>query len=378
MRIKSSTILVGLLFLFLISCEEKTGIMEQPEVFSIQEVSIPRKISVSRVKTYSIAFKVTHPEGIDAVDSVSVTFLGSDKSTQLLNIGLYDDGGNNHPNDRDVIAKDGIYTNIFQSDSLVFPLGAVFIRATAIDKYQQQLQTDLIESLSLLNAPPVLVSISAPDTLPSGSSTMLFSVTVQDSNDIDDIDRVIMKLRTQSLTIFSTDLDLLNSPALDTALFGAYFDSSFAEERIGNYELEFQAVDISGDSSNISSQTIYLENTAPEIFNISLRDTIQRPSSGFDTLHVKISANDAQGLSDILSVGFIPLLVGGDTLGFQPMFDDGNQSDHGDDTANDGRYSTIVRIEPQNQPGTYIFNFSAEDKVGNTSIVLSDTIEVLQ
>ncbi|NIW79347.1 MAG: hypothetical protein GWN16_07745, partial [Calditrichae bacterium] len=93
------------------------------------------------VKTYSVSFKVTHPAGVDAVDSVSVTFVGSDQSTELLTIGLYDDGSIDHPGDDDVIAKDGIFTNTFLSDSTAFPVGDVFIKATAIDENQQQLQT---------------------------------------------------------------------------------------------------------------------------------------------------------------------------------------------------------------------------------------------
>jgi len=366
-----------LLLIVLTSCEERKGIVDQPQVFSIQPVSVPSRLNISRIKAYSISFKVTHPNGVDAIGNVSAIFFGSNQFDSLLTIDLYDDGGVNNPGDTDVIARDGIFTNTFLSDSMVFPLGIIYIKASVLDNAQRELQTDFIPCISLFNKAPVLVSLSAPDTLPSGSPPVLFSVMVQDSNGIEDVPSVTLRLKQQNLTVFSTELNSLSITAVDSGLYGAYFDSTFAAERIGDYRLEFQAVDLSEDSSNALTQAIYLENTAPEVFGISMRNTIQRPTSGVDTLHVKISANDSQGLSDILSVGFIAILVGGDTSSFLPMLDDGDTPSNGDDLANDGRYSTIIQIQPQNQTGTYIFEFSSDDKVGNTSVVSTDTLEVL-
>lgn len=360
----SFLILTAFSIMLLTGCEEKRGIMEQPEVFSIQPVSVPQKISVSRIKTYSVAFKVTHPEGVNAVDSVLVTFFGGDQATPLLTIGLYDDGGVNHPGDGDVIAGDGIYANTFESDSLIFPLGPVFVRATAIDQNEREIRTDLIKSLSLLNAPPVLVSASVPDTLPSGSPTVLFAVTVQDSNDVDDLDEVILSLKQQGLTIFSIELDLVSSSAVDTALYGAFFDSSFAAERIGDYELAFQAVDLSDDSSNILSQTIFLENTPPVLFDPELPDTLSRQTGN---LLVQISTRDPQGMTDVDSVYFqsrkpdSTLAAGGFRF---ILFDDGN---NGDPVAGDGQFSWNVTIPSDADLGTYTYMFRARDKVGNLS-----------
>lgn len=366
-----------LLLVILTSCEEKKGIVNQPEAYSIQSVSVPSRINISRIRTYSISFKVTHPNGVDAIAGVSTTIFASNQSDILFSTDLYDDGGVNNPGDMDVIARDGIFTNTFLSDSMIFLLGTIFIRATVIDNTQQELQTDFIPCTALFNKAPVLVALSAPDTLPSGSPPVLFSVMVQDSNGIEDVPSVILRLKQQDLTIFSTELGSLNTIAGDSGLYGGYFDSTFAAERIGDYQLEFQAVDLSRDSSDVSPHSIYLENTAPKVFDISMKNTIQRPSTGADTLHVKISANDSQGLSDILSVGFVAILVGGDTSSFLPMLDDGDTPSNGDNLANDGRYSTIIQIQPQNQTGTYIFEFSSDDKVGNTSTVLRDTLEVL-
>ncbi|NIW79348.1 MAG: hypothetical protein GWN16_07750, partial [Calditrichae bacterium] len=83
---------------------------------------------------------------------------------------------------------------------------------------------------------------------------------MQDSNGIDDLKELILTLRKGGtlITTYPDTLELITSPAPDTVLFGAFFDSSFAAERIGDYELEFQAVDLSDDSSQILAKAIYL------------------------------------------------------------------------------------------------------------------------
>jgi hypothetical protein len=371
-------LLPGVLLLFLSSCEEKTGIMEQPVSFSIQPVSVPARISVSKVKTYSISFRVTHPEGLDAIDSVWATFLGSNQSIELETIALFDDGSIDYPADGDVIAKDGVFTNTFQSDSTVFPLGDVFIQATALDKNQQQRQTNFIESRSLLNAPPVLAMASVPDTLPSGSPTLLFSVTVQDSNDIDDVTGVFLRLKRGGSTITTTPLSMVNSTAADSGTYGAFFDSSFAAEREGDYDLEFQAVDLSGDSSQVLIKTIYLENKAPEIFNLQMVDSLQLPPQGqFNVTVLRVQANDPQGLTDVDSVYFNSFLPNDSAATNNPfkMFDDGTS---GDSTANDGTYSLTIQIGSNSSTGWYRFYFYARDKVGQLTTGPVDSINVYQ
>jgi hypothetical protein len=373
MHSKVFLIITIVFFLAIISCSEKMGVMEQEETFTVKAASIPARINVSQTKTYNIAFKVTHPGGIQAITSVSATFFSSNQIDELLSINLYDDGRVNNLNDGDVIAKDGIFTNTFQSDSAIFPLGPIFIKATVIDNQQQQLQTDFISSLSLLNAPPVLVSVSTPDTLPSGSSTVLFSVTVQDSNQIDDISDVRLKLKKQNLTIFTNSLSLINSIAPDTALFGAFIDSSFATERIGDYQLEFQAIDLSGDSSNNLFKSIYLENLPPIISNIELPDTVRRPTLGADTIVVSGRVEDPQSLNDIETVFFDIYRIGGDTTGIE-LFDDGDLINHRDLNANDGIYTRGLLVTSQSVAAKFYLIFQAKDKVDNYSGTVIDSM----
>lgn len=368
--------LMALTFLLLIfSCKEEVVPPEMAPDFAIEAFNVPLRLNVAKPRVYNIAFRVTHPEGVSAIGEVTITFLGSDQATQLLQLPLYDDGGFIH-DDRDIIAGDGIFSNYFISDSLVFPLGDVYMQVRAVDNAQNSIQTDLIGALALLNAAPKVVSAVAPDTLFSGSPPLFFSVAVQDSNDVEDITGVVMRLKRGGNEIDSYSLEFQSKTAADSGIFGAFFDSTFAAERDSFYTLEFQAVDFSDDVSDVLAKTIFLENIAPVIFNVSMRDTLQRPSTGVDTLHIIISANDSQGLSDIDSVYFRVTLIGGNTSSPQEMFDDGDPN-NGDEIQGDGRYSNIIQIEPQNQPGTYMFEFRAVDKVGHTSNVISDTLEVL-
>jgi hypothetical protein len=373
-------------FLFLISlsllllffaCEEKKGIIDIEDVsYSINSVSLPSRINISRLKTYSLSYKITHPQGLNAVKEVQAALLNVTQDT-LLKLTLYDDGSQVNPDGKDVLAFDGIYANTFQSDSMIIPEGEVTISAWVKDGSDDVIFAEPENTLAAFNAVPVLVMASAPDTLPSGSAPLLFSATVQDSDGVEDISSVIMRLKQQGNLIYIANLLLLSSSGLDTATFGEFFDSTFAAERIGEYTLEFQAQDLSGDLSSTAVNHIYLENEPPRLFNISLRDTIKRPLLGQDTLHVKVSADDSQGLTDISSVEFIVTLIGGNTSSPNPMFDDGDSEKNGDDIAGDGRYSLILGITPQNIPGKYVFDFYTNDKAGNISDTSSQILEVL-
>ena len=52
------------------------------------------------------------------------------------------------------------------------------------------------------------------------------------------------------------------------------------------------------------------------------------------------------------------------------MFDDGNIDDSGDETAGDGIFSRIIKVDQTNAKGTYHFEFTAKDRGG----LLSNTI----
>jgi hypothetical protein len=81
---------------------------------------------------------------------------------------------------------------------------------------------------------------------------------------------------------------------------------------------------------------------------------------------------DQNGLSDIDKVYFVVYRPDGTTNNSQNlMFDDGNLTDHGDQTAGDGIYSLLIQITSANQKGTYRLEFQAKDRGGKLSNIIN-------
>ncbi|MBN1639066.1 MAG: hypothetical protein JW866_08865 [Ignavibacteriales bacterium] len=120
-----------------------------------------------------------------------------------------------------------------------------------------------------------------------------------------------------------------------------------------------------------------LYNFAPIISDIQAPDTviIQSPKSAFV---VSIAVNDSNGLSDIAEVYFLTYRPNGTTSGNKfYLYDDGDITNHGDQVANDGRYSLIIEAVPSQTRGIYRFEFKAKDKGGKFSNTLSHNISLL-
>ncbi|NIV11454.1 MAG: hypothetical protein GWN62_09280, partial [Aliifodinibius sp.] len=90
--------------------------------FGVEEFQAPTRLNLSNPRNYDVSFRVTHPEGVQAVTQVNLTIFSSDQSTVLLELPLFDTGENQY---RDVVAGDGIFSNHFFSDSTLFPVGPV-------------------------------------------------------------------------------------------------------------------------------------------------------------------------------------------------------------------------------------------------------------
>ncbi len=89
-------------------------------------------------------------------------------------------------------------------------------------------------------------------------------------------------------------------------------------------------------------------------------DTLVVTDTTFIQTSIKVS--DSNGLTDIESVYFIVYKPDGTTNNFKTtMFDDGNVDDNGDETAGDGIYSRIIKLDQTNAKGTYRFEFKAKD-----------------
>ncbi len=119
------------------------------------------------------------------------------------------------------------------------------------------------------------------------------------------------------------------------------------------------------------------ENVAPVISDLSAPDSvvIEDPKSIF---RLSIKASDSNGQNDISSVYFITTRPDGTSNNVKiQLFDSGNFQDHGDEEANDGIYSVIVEVTPQNAKGTYTFEFESEDRRGAKSNIIQHKIVLL-
>lgn len=116
-------------------------------------------------------------------------------------------------------------------------------------------------------------------------------------------------------------------------------------------------------------------NVAPEIFNLSVPDTIivEPPKSVFP---IRIEAKDDNGLNDIAEVYFITYKPDGSTNNNKSYLLDNGNSANGDLIAGDGKFSIIVEINTNNLKGDYIFEFKARDRRGKFSNTINHKITV--
>ncbi|MCB0270575.1 MAG: hypothetical protein KDH95_20630, partial [Calditrichaeota bacterium] len=223
---------------------------------------------------------------------------------------------------------------------------------------------------------PEILTTNVPDTLQSGTAPIAFSITVLDSNLTDDIQYGLMRLQRNSVTLATDTLFTESANSDFEAVLTRNIDSTYAAERVGEYQLAFQVADASGDLSNVILQPIFLENTLPTVFNPSLPDSVTRPTVGTGVIEVRISADDSQGLGDLQIVNMTIQREGG-TPSTIEMFDNGDFENYRDEVAGDGIFSRGLLIDGTSASGTFYFTFEAQDRVGNLSAALVDSLVIL-
>ncbi|MBN2572468.1 MAG: hypothetical protein JXA68_10100 [Ignavibacteriales bacterium] len=231
------------------------------------------------------------------------------------------------------------------------------------------------------------VEVSIPDTLEyfPNDSTLVISIKMSENFD----DELFFNLKsTDGKEILADKVPLLdngniinNSDSIpnDKIYSGNTLFSKELQSRY--YYIEIFCKDKFSHSQKIVAKNLFYKNNLynfpPIISDIQAPDSviIQSPKSAFT---VSISVADSNGLSDIAEVYFITYKPNGTTSGTRfYMFDDGNKITHGDQVANDGRYSLIIEAVPSQTKGTYRFEFHAKDKGGKISNTLSHNISLL-
>lgn len=146
----------------------------------------------------------------------------------------------------------------------------------------------------------------------------------------------------------------------------------------GNYEVKFFVNDRLNRTNQVAVSYYDYNNGKANIAPV-ISNTIVDPDTVVVTtttlILTSVQVNDQNGLSDIEKVYFVVYRPDGTTNGNQNiLFDDGNLSDHGDQTAGDGIYSLLIQISSTNLKGTYRFEFQAKDRGGKLSNIINHSV----
>ena len=154
----------------------------------------------------------------------------------------------------------------------------------------------------------------------------------------------------------------------------------------GQYQIEFYVEDNVNQSpdnvAKVGSAVFNYDNgqnnLPPIISNLVLSASVNRG----DTFVFTVKADDPNGAADISQVYFRlyrpdgTLVVNSQGISNFPMFDDGNTSSDGDQTAGDGIYSVTLNF-PADQPvGIWKFEFQAKDRNGTLSNLITQNMTV--
>lgn len=163
----------------------------------------------------------------------------------------------------------------------------------------------------------------------------------------------------------------------DTLLFDADIGFDLDRSEVGQALLEFSLLMPSGDQSNSVAAPLVItrRNSRPVLDSLVAPDTIVRPTTGSEFFLFTVAASDSDGYGDIREV-FFKRLTPTETAAFD-LYDDGDQTAHGDQRAGDGIFSRIVRVDSSAFLGQQVFLFQAKDNSGALSDSLTHTITIL-
>jgi len=363
-----------LLLLIFISCTERElpTVPDDTSVLVIEKHIVPEFINPD--KFYTISVKVKSSEEIDFI-KLSIYKEGT--TAILSEHKLYDDGAAVHKTDGDIIAHDGLYTQIIKWETNDDSQQNIIFEFIANKDYKEVGEPIRFVVTSQKNILPEILSIETPDSLKSGFAGELeFTASVYDSNGLRDVKTVLFKGKKDNEVYFQGYLSATAEPGI----FIRKIDKTFAIGKKGLYDLDFEAIDQSNRKSASYPKTIFIENNAPKLSDIQAPTEFVRPEGDVtEYFLVTIKAQDEQTLKDIKYVLMSWKKADGTYSENSPfdLFDNGlklkeklegwDQGYRGDLVANDGIFSITAAFD-KNQPlGDYELTFWAEDLAGNKS-----------
>lgn len=378
----SGFLMVGLLLL--IACQEKKVIVEGELPFAIREVHFPTVVSSLSDNPVLFTAYVTHPLGTAGIDSVYFSLMDTVGVT-VKTVRMYDDGGVEHPESGDAIAFDQVYSRLIIPTQWGVPDGDYRVVLHAVPTTGNPLESSDQTLEVFPNQAPQILNVLFPDSIPPGMPPTQVAITVGDNDGLDDVLWVVIQgLKSGATTVLFTDT--LYNPQNNNPLFSMDIDSSYATGKDGNYTLKIFAEDRVGDKSAISAHSLQIHNTAPQVWDAVVPDTMIVDSIISVSTKITVRVKDRQSATDIDSVYFNAYKPSGSPSSGNPflMLDNGlpyNSGDPqavGDEVAGDGVYTLTIFLYPGTPTGDYVFHFFARDRVGHLTTGPVDTIRVVQ
>ncbi|HQG45088.1 MAG TPA: hypothetical protein PLG50_05480, partial [bacterium] len=266
------------------------------EAVALKKATLPEKLAAQQL--YRIEITVS-----GAADSVRLEAAPQGSAAPERTWSLYDDGGALHPEDGDVVAFDGVFTQVLRWQPAVSGGQPYQLRFQALREGRSA--GDPLEEIRRSGdlAAPVILQLNFPDSLASGfAGTRLLQALVADSSGADDVARVEVRATAAGKAAFDTMLYDDGTHGDDTAadgLFNLAVDKTFNARKTGAYLFTCVAVDRSGLRSGAMSTSMVMVNGVPHLSGLSAPDNVTRPASGISTHLVSVQVDEPEGLQDI-------------------------------------------------------------------------------
>lgn len=388
-QIRNTILAASLIFLFACNEDDNTPVDLEANP-TIEEVTLNNRWNTRSSTAYRIEVKTQDPQGPSNLDIVYLRVTEQGKDEIVFSDSLYDDGAFYHPNDGDVLAGDGVFSNRFlpslistSAEELTYVFDFVALDRDGHDSKN-------IERIVIFapNYAPFIFQVTAPDTFPWINEDVVFSIAAADSDGIDDIVNVYFESQEVATGAKKFETNLYNDGDITThgdtvagdSIFSVKLDSSFRVNKQGLYDLLFHVEDSYGEGFTYTpAHRIFVGNAGAQFVSIHVPTVMTKPLNPGDYNRelMTVEVSDPQGLADIDSVYFYSLKPDSSWANMGKPFllvDDGvpfntstRDPETGDLVAGDGIYSfsIIVYNNPQTNLGIYTFYIYIRDKAGN-------------
>ncbi len=367
------------------SCENiPDGVIEPTNVdYSVVDINAPDQViySESNILSTSITIKNT-----STIKNVWFNVSSYDDLEQITSFSLMTSSQNSEEKiyngeieiDQNLLPGDYIL-NYYVEDNV--RIDTENLRKVASKKFQFQIEKE--------NFPPVLSNLSAPLSVTVGGNFLL-QLKVIDPNGPEDIKEVNFeifdsqgnKVLSDSTNGISTFKMFDDGKSGDKISKDGIYSANFAFNKnvdLDTWKFIFYAVDVENSiSDTLETEITTTENFPPAISNLDMPQEVERDAF----FPFSILVEDPNGLSDIDSVYyqlFDPsgnLVRNSENISKFPLFDDGDMSINGDETAEDGTYTVVLRFPETVATGDWEFRFNAVDKAGQLSNTIINILKV--